>query len=87
MNREDAEALGWMSGFTRDPAPPRVVWRVGAPRGGADAARGRRMYWIRLDDTAVPATLCADDAPLWLEYPGQDAEEFRTRIAALEREA
>ncbi|MFN8027346.1 MAG: hypothetical protein U0W40_13610 [Acidimicrobiia bacterium] len=39
------------------------------------------------DDTGVPATLCADDAPLWLEYPGQDPAEFSNRIAALERGA
>lgn len=35
-------------------------------------------------DTAVPATFCPDDAPLWLEYPGQDPADFAARIAALE---
>ena len=39
------------------------------------------------DDTAVPAMLCPDDAPLWLEYPGQDPGELRTRIMALEHGA
>jgi poly(3-hydroxybutyrate) depolymerase len=79
MNREDAEALGWMSGFTRDPAPPRVVWRVGAPRGGADAARGRRMYWIRLDDTAVPAGTVIE------AHLVNDAKGQRVEIDRLER--
>ncbi|QDV35403.1 alpha/beta hydrolase family protein [Tautonia plasticadhaerens] len=39
MDREDAVALPWMAGFTRDPIPSKVVWeQVGTPHG--------RSYWL-----------------------------------------
>lgn len=67
-----------LRGFTRR----RDVAALSMTRDPASLAAALRAV---ADDTGVPATLCPDDAPLWLEYPGQDPDEFRTRIATLER--
>lgn len=42
MNREDASAIPWMSGFTRNPWPKKVVWRQ-------DDVLSPRLYWLRVD--------------------------------------
>ena len=39
MDREDAEALRWMSTYTRNPLPNRVVWRQ-------DDVTHSRFYWL-----------------------------------------
>jgi hypothetical protein len=46
MNKQDAEALPWMAGFTRTPWPKRVVWQQ-------DDVVHRRFYWLQLPDDAV----------------------------------
>ncbi len=45
MDREDAEAVAWMSGFTREPWPKRVVWRQD------DVTHGR-LYWLSVPEDA-----------------------------------
>lgn len=54
MDREDAEAVAWMSGFTRDPWPDRVVWRQ-------DDVTHTRLYWLSIpvDARVAGATLAA----------------------------
>ena len=54
MDRQDAEAVAWMSGFTREPWPNRVVWRQD------DVTHGR-LYWLSVDEDArvAGATLSA----------------------------
>ena len=39
MDKQDAEALPWMAGFTRNPLPKRVVWRQ-------DDVTHARFYWL-----------------------------------------
>ena len=41
MDRQDAMALPWMAGFTRDPRPSRVVWLQ-------DDVTHRRSYWLEV---------------------------------------
>jgi hypothetical protein len=43
MNREDAVAVDWMAGFTRNPVPDKVVWKQ-------STVTHDRFYWL-----AVPA--------------------------------
>jgi hypothetical protein len=51
MDREDADAVPWMSQFTRDPWPSRVVWRQD------DVTHGR-LYWLSVaDDARVPGAV------------------------------
>ncbi|QYK48412.1 MAG: alpha/beta hydrolase fold domain-containing protein [Phycisphaeraceae bacterium] len=45
MDREDAEAVAWMSGFVRKPWPKRVVWRQ-------DDVTHPRLYWLGLPEDA-----------------------------------
>jgi len=54
MNRQDASAVPWMSDFTRNPWPNRVVWRQGR-------APHSRLYWLATDaDQRAPgATVIA----------------------------
>jgi hypothetical protein len=48
MELEDAVSIGFMQGFTRNPVPPKVVWRQ------AELTR-TRMYWLAVDEgDAVP---------------------------------
>jgi predicted esterase len=42
MDREDASALNWMSDFTRDPFPKRIVWKQ-------DDVTHPRYYWLAVD--------------------------------------
>ncbi len=47
MEGRDKEALPWMTGFTRDPWPTRVVWRQ-------SSVPSDRFYWLSLpEDTAA----------------------------------
>ena len=48
MDRQDAVALPWMSAFTRNPRPSRVVWLQ-------DDVTHRRAYWLEVE-TPVPGT-------------------------------
>jgi poly(3-hydroxybutyrate) depolymerase len=41
MDRQDAMALPWMAGFTRDPRPSRIVWLQ-------DDVTHRRSYWLEV---------------------------------------
>jgi predicted esterase len=43
MERRDAEALPWMAGFTRDPWPDTVVWRISGPPHA-------RYYWLSVPE-------------------------------------
>jgi hypothetical protein len=42
MEREDAKAVEWMSEFTREPYPKRVVWKQ-------DDVTHPRFYWLAVD--------------------------------------
>jgi hypothetical protein len=47
MNLKDAEGVPWMSKFTRNPWPQKIVWFQ-------DDVTHRRFYWLRLPEgTAV----------------------------------
>lgn len=51
MDREDAEAVPWMSGFAREPWPKRVVWRQ-------DDVTHDRLYWLTVgEDARVPGAI------------------------------
>jgi hypothetical protein len=43
MDREDAKAVPWMAGFTRDPRPRKVVWLQ-------DDVTHPRLYWVENPD-------------------------------------
>ena len=43
MDLEDAAAVPWMAGFSRDPWPKSVVWRQ-------DDVLGRRFYWLAVPE-------------------------------------
>ena len=43
MDRQDAVAVGWMSGFQRDPYPAQIVWQIKGPQ-------QRQFYWLALQD-------------------------------------
>ena len=45
MDRQDAMALPWMAGFTRNPRPDRVVWLQ-------DDVVHRRSYWLEVETPA-----------------------------------
>ena len=59
MNGEDRAALPWMTGFTRDPWPRRVVWLQ-------DDVTHRRFYWLE-----VPADAAAAGVRIVAEVAGQ----------------
>ena len=42
MNREDASAVPWMAGFTRNPVPKKVVWNQ-------DDVTHDRFYWLAVE--------------------------------------
>jgi hypothetical protein len=48
MDLEDAVALEWMSEFTRDPAPRRIVWRQ-------DDVLHDSFYWLSVDQEFAQA--------------------------------
>ncbi len=54
MDRDDAEAVPWMSGFTRSTRPERVVWRQ-------DDVTHTRLYWlaIRAEDARAGGVVAA----------------------------
>jgi hypothetical protein len=43
MDRQDAVAVEWMAGFTRNPYPTRVIWVQ-------DDAKHSQFYWMRVTD-------------------------------------
>ena len=52
MDRQDAVALPWMAGFTRDPRPSRVVWLQ-------DDVIHRRSYWLEVAHPVPGARIVA----------------------------
>ncbi len=52
MDRQDAMALPWMAGFTRDPRPTRVVWLQ-------DDVTHRRSYWLEVAKPVAGARVVA----------------------------
>ena len=52
MDRQDAMALPWMAGFTRNPRPNRVVWLQ-------DDVTHRRAYWLEVANPAPGARIVA----------------------------
>jgi poly(3-hydroxybutyrate) depolymerase len=59
MDRQDAEAVPWMAGFTRNPMPKKVVWRQAA-------TTHDRFYWL-----AVPKGEAKGGAEVVASYDGQ----------------
>jgi predicted esterase len=59
MDREDAEAVPWMTQFTRNPLPTKVVWKQGA-------TTHDRFYWL-----AVPNGTAKVGAEVVASYDGQ----------------
>ena len=65
MNLEDKIALPWMSKYSRNPIPQKVVWKqTGAPH--------YRSYWL-----AVPIMDMPNDSLIIAEYKGQTVEISR----------
>lgn len=60
MNREDAEAVEWMKGFTRNIAPDRVVWQQSGGR------LHDRFYWL-----SVPIEQAKAGQVVIASYAGQ----------------
>lgn len=48
MEREDAAAVPWMAGHTRNPFPRRIVWKQ-------DDVTHRRFYWLAVDEKSEKA--------------------------------
>jgi hypothetical protein len=48
MNREDAVAVEWMAGFTRDPIPAKVVWKQ-------SSTTHDRFYWLAVPEKSAKA--------------------------------
>jgi hypothetical protein len=48
MNREDAVAVEWMAGFTRDPLPAKVVWKQ-------SSTTHDRFYWLAVPEKSAKA--------------------------------
>ncbi len=53
MDREDAEAVPWMAGFTRQKTPARVVWQTAPGRPG-------RFYWLAAEKPLTEASTLVD---------------------------
>lgn len=80
MDGEDAEAVQWMSQYTREPWPSRVVWRQD------DVTHGR-FYWLSVpEDTRIPGSILgarfeeiADEQVITIEevsgFAGRDSIE------------
>ena len=65
MNLEDKIALPWMSKYSRNPIPQKVVWKqTGAPH--------YRSYWL-----AIPIMDMPNDSLIIAEYKGQTVEISR----------
>ena len=47
MDREDAAAIPWMAGITRDPLPHRIVWKQ-------DDVTHSSFYWLAVDPQHLP---------------------------------
>jgi hypothetical protein len=60
MDREDAEALPWMTQYTRDTIPKKVVWKQAS-------TTHDRFYWL-----AVPAGTAKANNEVIASYSGQD---------------
>lgn len=60
MNLEDAVAVDWMAGFTRNPLPDKVVWKQ-------DDVTHDRFYWL-----AVPAGKARKGALAIVQRKGQE---------------
>ena len=52
MDRQDAMALPWMAGFTRNPRPARIVWLQ-------DDVTHRRSYWLEVEKPSAGARIAA----------------------------
>lgn len=65
MNLEDAVAVPWMAGFTRNPYPDRIVWR-------RDDLRKTSFYWL-----AVPEDQKQGGAEMVVEKKVQDVTVLR----------
>jgi hypothetical protein len=59
MDREDAEAVPWMAGFTRNPFPKKVAWKQAS-------TTHTRFYWL-----AVPTDAQKPGAEIIATYEGQ----------------
>jgi dienelactone hydrolase len=62
MNRQDAEAIPWMAGRTRDPWPKKIVWRQ-------DDVTHTRFYWL-----AVPAAEAKTKRQIVAQANGQNID-------------
>lgn len=64
MDREDAKAVPWMSQFTRNPWPRRIVWKQ-------DDVTHARFYWLAIDPKAAE-TAAVVRAEVSAEVSAQD---------------
>lgn len=75
MDRQDAVAVPWMSGFTRKPFPKRVVWRQ-------DDVTHPRFYWLAvpLDEARAGAQVVASIANQTIEVQTTDVRKLFIRL-------
>ena len=75
MDREDAEAVPWMSKFTRDPLPKRVVWK----QSGTTHAR---FYWLAVgpDDQKAGAEIVAGYTGQTITVETKDVTRLLVRL-------
>ncbi len=75
MDKQDAEALPWMAGFTRDPLPKRVVWRQ-------DDVTHARFYWLAVgaDDRRGGTEVRADINGQTVDVQATDINRLVIRV-------
>jgi poly(3-hydroxybutyrate) depolymerase len=76
MDREDASAVPWMSQFTREPWPRRIVWKQ-------DDVTHTRFYWLAVaaDDARAGAEVRADIAGQEVTVNAPDVPTITVRMS------
>lgn len=67
MNRKDAESVKWISKFTREPLPKKIIWVQ-------DDVTHSRFYWL-----AVPKDAEKKGTEIWAERTGQTIAITKTK--------
>lgn len=76
MDRQDAEALPWMTKHTRNPTPSRIVWKQ-------DDVISNRFYWLALPAGVIPtdrALVTAQVEQQTIRLESNDVEQLALRL-------
>jgi hypothetical protein len=74
MDLEDAVAIPWMAGFTRNPLPQRVVWLQ-------DDVTHDRFYWLAVETATAGARIEANVAQQAIELQASGASRVTVRLS------